>query len=70
MKRGRRRGRQKKRRDDNIREWSGLEFVKFLRAVENRAEWRKLVVVPTTLAVKGLVKVKIKGANHRAASAN
>ena len=28
---------------DNIREWTGLEFVKSQRAVENRKKWRKLV---------------------------
>ena len=40
----RRQGRQKKRWDDNIREWTGLEFTKSQRAVENREKWRKLVV--------------------------
>ena len=29
---------------DNIREWTGLEFVKSQRAVENREKWRKQVV--------------------------
>ena len=29
--------------EDNIREWTGLEFGKFQRAVENRERWRKLV---------------------------
>ena len=28
---------------DNIREWTGLEFGKSQRAVENREKWRKLV---------------------------
>ena len=41
---GRRQGRQRKRWEDNIREWTGLEFTKSQRAVENREEWRKLVV--------------------------
>ena len=27
----------------DIREWTGLEFTKSQRAVENREEWRKLV---------------------------
>ena len=36
MKGGRRQGREKKRREDNIREWTGLEFAKSQRAVENR----------------------------------
>ena len=42
MKGGRRRGRQRKRREDNIREWTGLKFGKSQRAVENREKWRKL----------------------------
>ena len=36
VKRGRRQGRQKKRCEDNVREWTGLEFAKTQRAVENR----------------------------------
>ena len=32
-----------KRWEDNIREWTGLEFGKSQRAVENREKWRKLV---------------------------
>ena len=44
MKEGRRQGRQRKRWEDNIREWTGLEFGKSQRAVENREKWRKLVV--------------------------
>ena len=43
VKGGRRQGRQKKRWEDNIREWTGLEFGKCQRAVENREKWRKLV---------------------------
>ena len=43
VKGGRRQGRQKKRWEDNIREWTGLEFGKSQRAVENREKWRKLV---------------------------
>ena len=38
----RRQGRQRKRWEDNIREWTGLEFGKSQRAVENREKWRKL----------------------------
>ena len=30
-------------REDNITEWTGLEFAKSLRAVENRGKWSKLV---------------------------
>ena len=36
VKGGRRRGRQKKRLEDNVREWIGLEFAKSQMAVENR----------------------------------
>ena len=43
VKAGRRQGRQRKRWEDNIREWTGLEFSKSQRAVENREKWRKLV---------------------------
>ena len=58
VKGGRRQGRQRKRWEDNIREWTSLEFAKSQRAVENRGKWRKPVVKsslvpPTTLAVKG-----------------
>ena len=53
VKEGRRRGRQRKRWEDNIREWTGLEFAKSQRAVENGGKWRKLVakssVVPKDL---------------------
>ena len=41
VKGGRRQGRQ--RWEDNIREWTSLEFGKSHRAVENRVKWRKLV---------------------------
>ena len=44
MKWGRRQGRQRKRWEDNIREWTGFEFTKSQRAVEKREKWRKLVV--------------------------
>ena len=41
---GIRQGRQRKRWEDNIREWTGLEFANSQRAVENREKWRTLVV--------------------------
>ena len=44
VKGGKRQGRQKKRWEDNMREWTGLEFAKSQRAVENGEKWRKLVV--------------------------
>ena len=43
VKGGRRQGRQRKRWEDNISEWTGLEFGKCQRAVESRGKWRKLV---------------------------
>ena len=39
-KRGRRQGGQRKRWEGNIREWTGLEFGKSQRTVENREKWR------------------------------
>ena len=56
---GRRQGRERKRWEDNIREWTGLEFSGSQRAVENKEKMGKKlvakssVVPPTTLAVKG-----------------
>ena len=44
VKRERRQGRQRKRWEDNIREWTGLELGRTQRAVENRGKWRKPVV--------------------------
>ena len=42
VKGGRRQGRQRTRWEDNSREWTGLEFAKSQRAVENREKSRKL----------------------------
>ena len=41
--RGKKTRRTRKRWEDNIREWTGLEFGKSQRAVENREKWRKLI---------------------------
>ena len=41
---GRRPDRQRKRWEDNIREWTSLRFTKSQRAVENREKWAELVV--------------------------
>ena len=43
VKGGRRQGRQRNRWEDNIREWTCLEFGRSQRAMENREKWRKLV---------------------------
>ena len=54
VKGGRRHGRQRNRWEDNIREWTSLEFAKSQRAVRNMEKWRKLVakssVVPQQLS--------------------
>ena len=39
----RRRGRQKKRWEDNVMEWTGLKLGEALRKAENREEWRTVV---------------------------
>ena len=44
MKGGRRQGGQRKKWEDNIREWTGLKLAKSQRAAENREKLRKLVV--------------------------
>ena len=41
---GRRQGPQNKRWDDNIKDWTSLEFAKSQGAEEKREKWRKLVV--------------------------
>ena len=40
---------QRKRWEDNIKEWTGLEWNIMLRKAENREEWRKLVVKSTVV---------------------
>ena len=55
VKGGRRHGRQRKRWEDNIREWTGLEFAKSQRAVERKMEETGCKIIcgfPTTLEVK------------------
>ena len=39
----RRRGRQKKRWEDNIKEWAGMGFGDSLRAAEDREGWKGIV---------------------------
>uniref|UniRef100_UPI003AF58680 hypothetical protein n=1 Tax=Thiolapillus sp. TaxID=2017437 RepID=UPI003AF58680 len=60
VKGGRRQGRQRKGWEDNIREWTGLEFGKSQRAMKSREKMEKtsckiICSAPTTLAVKGLM---------------
>ena len=46
---GRRRGRERKRWEDNIKEWTCLEWNIILHKAENREEWRKQVVKSTVV---------------------
>ena len=39
----RKRGRQKKRWEDNIKEWTGMNFASSTRAAENRSRWKGIV---------------------------
>ena len=43
VKEKRKRGRQKKRWEDNIKEWTGMDFASSPRAAENRTRWRGVV---------------------------
>ena len=40
----RRKGRQKKRWEDNIKEWTGMDFASSTRAAEDRTRWKGIVV--------------------------
>ena len=58
--RGKKKGGQRKRWEDNIREWTGLEFGKSQTTAENRGKMEKtgceiICDARTTLAVKGLM---------------
>ena len=58
VKGGRRQGRERKRWENNIREWTGLDFAKSQRAVGEQGKMEKtgceiICGAPTTLAVKG-----------------
>ena len=56
VKGARRRGKQKKIWEDNIKEWTGMEFRDSLRAAEDREGYCCNVIcgAPTTVKVKGL----------------
>ena len=40
----RRKGRQTKRWEDNIKDWTGMNFASSTRAAENRTRWKRVVV--------------------------
>ena len=46
---GRQRGRQRKPCEDNIKDWTSLEWDTILRKAESREKWRKLVVKSTAV---------------------
>ena len=49
VKGARRRGRQKKRWEDNIKEWTGMGFGDSLRAAEDREEWKGIVATSSVV---------------------
>ena len=49
VKGARRRGRQKKRWEDNIKEWTGMEFGDSLRAAEDRERWKGIVATSSVV---------------------
>ena len=49
VKGARRRGRQKKRWEDNIKEWMGMGFGDSLRATENREGWKGTVATSSVV---------------------
>ena len=57
VKGGRRQGGQRKRWEDNIWEWTGLEFGKSQKAVENWEKWRKLVA-KSSVAPQRLLRLR------------
>ena len=67
VKGGRRQGRQGLMCEDNTREWTGLEFAKSQRAVENRkmekTGCKTICGAPLTLAVKGLMMMMMTRIN-------
>ena len=49
VKGARRRGRRKKRWEDNIQEWTGMEFGDSLRAAEDRERWKGIPATPSVV---------------------
>ena len=56
MKGKRRRGGQKKRWEDNIKEWTGMDFASSIRAAEDRTRW-KVVVAKSSVVLQQPCKV-------------
>ena len=51
MKGKRKRGKQKKRWEDNIKEWTGMDFASSTRAAENRSRWKGIVATGNSFVV-------------------
>ena len=49
VKGARRRGRQKRRQEDNIKEWTGMGFGDYLRAAEDREGWIGIVATSSVV---------------------
>ena len=47
---GKRRGGRKKRWEDNMKEWTGMEFVSSTSAAENRTRWKGIVANSSVVA--------------------
>ena len=45
----RKRGRQKKRWEDNIKDWTGMDFASSTRAAGNRTRWKGIVAISSVL---------------------
>ena len=50
----RKRGRQKKRWEDNIKEWTGMDFASSTRAAENRTRWKGTVANSSVYSIPRL----------------
>ena len=50
MQRKRRKGIQKKRLEDNIKEWTGIDFASSTRAAEDRTWWKGIIVKSSVVA--------------------
>ena len=57
---GRRKGKQKKRCEDNVTDWTGLQLGEALRKAENREEWRKVVAQSSSLVSQRSARLRDK----------
>ena len=58
MKGKRKRDRQKKRWEDNIKEWTGMDFASSTRAAENRTKWKGIVANSSSYDTNAATKNK------------